>query len=159
MNGYGVSHFGTDPFGTTAGAAITLVSATATSTHTVVVLLSALPQIIQPIMPGDAQNIDIWTITRLDTMDTFTILRAQPSGLSVVLSVLEPLGPAQVVHRVQTTSLLNEFGDSISDPNFSLFRGVVDYNLSSAQRMISGLKIGPRDVANLSNVTNSWRGL
>mgnify|MGYP000876485744 FL=1 len=119
---YGSSAWGTTPFGSIVPLAIS--SARATSTHTVLVTLTALPLAESSITTGDAMNPNTWECYT-DTV-TFTILSVRKvSNTEYELRTLQAFGAMTVSHTVRSYGMRNPYGVFITSPYTATFRGVV----------------------------------
>lgn len=123
---WGLGLWGLGPFGSLSSA-ISVASALASSTNTVRVTLTNLPQEIDATANGDVLNTATWLVTRLDTGQVFTVLQVRPfdEPYTFELDLLEPLGNYRITHRVQSSTLLSSAGILISAPKSADFAGVV----------------------------------
>lgn len=125
--GYGISSYGTMPYGQGDNAALFIVSAIATSERSFIVELSKAPGASSTIGTGDALNPQTWTLIRQDTGEEFVILAITPTDQDRCFEffVLEKLGSAGVTHRISSSNLVDGNGQLITAPEFFDFKGVV----------------------------------
>lgn len=125
MSGYGLGEWGLlEPWGT--DPSLTMLSAVATTTHSVTVTLSQPVRSRSPISPGDAINPRTWTVTRVDTSESFVVigvLKVTPRRYTLFLRT--PLASWNRIYKVRATELKSEAGILISSPYEVEFRGVL----------------------------------
>lgn len=122
--GYGFSPYGLSPYGGTSGS-ISVASAWATSTHTVLVNLTAEPKHTYQFDTGDALNVATWAVDTIGGAPRTVIGVAMRNDTAVELTLLEPLGNHTVTHEVTATGLLSVDGIAATAPYAALFLGVV----------------------------------
>lgn len=123
MAGWGVSAWGTSPFGS---GSLSIVSAVAIDTRTVRVILSAPPLAVSPIGIGDALNPETWQIVRNDTGFSFTLLEVEAFDPPYAFDIftLEDIGSFFVQHTVSSTTLREPSDSLIVTPTSANFQGV-----------------------------------
>lgn len=148
--GYGTTGYGTGPYGSASAAQpISIVSAFATSTHTVRLTLSSPALRDNGFSIGSALNPNTWQILRLDTNQFFSLLEVvEISPTEFEARTLEPFGPGSVEHEISSLSLLSEFGIPITNPNSAVFFGITAASVSSYDRLAATRRVTVRDVAN-----------
>ena len=147
--GYGVTGYGTGPYAAAAAGPITVVSARVTSTHTVIVTVSAPALRDNGFTFGSALNPNTWQLLRLDTNQFFSILEVvEISSTEFELRTLEPFAGSSVVHEVSSTTLRSEAGALVSEPNEATFFGVIASSVSTPEQLAVQRKVSFRDVAN-----------
>jgi hypothetical protein len=130
MAGWGTGSWGTSPWGTGAGAstALSVSYAFASAQNRVTVALTAEPAHVNAAAPGDALNPATWTLTRLDTAASFTILSVAEVATTTngyELTTLEPLGDLSVTHRVTAVALVDVAGNAAVPPLSADFNGIL----------------------------------
>lgn len=122
--GWGLGPWGLGLFGGLPGP-LSVVSALATTTRTVRVVLTTTPLSASTTASGDALNPDTWSVTRLDTGFAFTVASIdQVDAVTFDISLVEALGPASVTHQAGSTVLEKPTGALIQSPYFALFSGL-----------------------------------
>jgi hypothetical protein len=103
-----------------------LVASYATSTHGIRVSLTAAPRAADQYEPGDALNPATWSVTRLDTNASVTVIGAVLHDATTVdLITLDALGNHFVEHEVAAIGLIAASGDPLTGPNTATLDGVV----------------------------------
>jgi hypothetical protein len=121
---WGLGEWGLDEWGGLPGP-LNIVSALALSTRVVRVTLSTTPKAFSTTASGDALNPSVWTITRPDTGQVFTIASIdQVTAVDFDITVVEPFGSISVSHEVSSTMLEKPTGELISTPYSALFNGI-----------------------------------
>lgn len=121
---YGLGEWGLDFWGT--DPTLTMLSAVATTTHSVTVTLSQPVKARSPIAPGDALNPRTWTVTRVDTSFAYTVIGVlKVTARRFMLFLRTALASYNRVHKVRSTGLISATGVLISSPYEVEFRGVL----------------------------------
>lgn len=121
---WGLGEWGLDIWGATAE--LTLESAVAATTHSVLVTLSAPPLADSPIGPGDALNPGTWAVARDDASYTWTVTGVERiTDRRFLLYLRTALQSANRVHTVGSTTLLSSARLLIVAPYTINFRGVL----------------------------------
>lgn len=138
---FGISPWGLGAWGS--AGPLYVVSAIATTTHTVRVTLSVRPRAVAPTAPGDAYNPETWYVTSDDLTITRTVLTVSRISNKVFdLYLLQDLGNVRSTWRVGSDVLLSASDTLITPPSYVTFRGV---EISDAARRPV---LVPRDLAN-----------
>jgi len=159
--GYGKDPYGVSAMGASAiSSGVHLTAAVAVSTREIAVTSSDLLQSISKYLAGDALNPATWSVQRFDTNDFFTIVSVlRTNTYEHTLTVLEPLGPFAVEHRVSSTTALDGAGNLIRNPRQADFFGVTEYAKSSNAAVLAARKVSTRDYANVQLPTpETWGG-
>ena len=125
---FGISPWGTGPYGGLSGtaAALTVVAAWAISTHSVRVELSTEPIHVSEFTTGDALNPLSWSVVDTTTGRPLTVVVASiHDQTSVDLVTIEPLGDHLEEHLVTAVGLVSTDGNPLSSPANATFLGVV----------------------------------
>lgn len=148
--GWGLDDRGLLPYGdAAAGIGIGLTKALAVTTRTVLIGVSALAQDNSAYLPGDALNPSTWYVQRLDTGVFLNVVSVEQSGTyRYALTVLEEFGPADVQHRVSSTTLKDMAGHAIISPRSADFAGLLSSTEVSNEARLAAQKHAVRDYAN-----------
>jgi hypothetical protein len=148
--GWGLDPYGTGVFGSAvAGEGVALAHALAISTHEVEVTLTAEPLHSSAATPGDALNPATWAVQRLDTTAFLHVISVAPtSPRSYVATVLEPLGPAAILHRISSSTLLDASGGLLRTPRHQDFYGTTEAAIATASARAITRKTDARDLFN-----------
>lgn len=123
FSGYGISPYGTGIYGLPAS--MSLQFAIASSIRRVEVHLSSPPQAKGKTVSGDALNPNSWSVRRLDTMQSFFILKVERLSSTIFeLYLMKTLGEYPVEHEVTAELLFSVGGSSVSTPVSAQFYGV-----------------------------------
>lgn len=121
---FGLGEWGLDIWG--AAAELTLESAVAATTHSVLVTLSAPPLAESPIGTGDALNPGTWEVARDDRSYIWTVTASERiTDRRFLLYLRTALQSANRVHTVGSTTLLSTARLLITAPYTIDFRGVL----------------------------------
>ncbi len=127
MPGWGTGTWGTSPWGTGTGTgtALSVSYAFASAQNRATVVLTAEPAHVSALAVGDALNPATWTLVRLDTGFSYTILSvAYVNTTTYELTTLEPLGGLPVTHRVTAVGLVDTVGNAAVPPLTADFNGI-----------------------------------
>lgn len=148
--GWGFDDLGILPYGdAAAGIGVSLRSALALATRKVEVTVSALAQDNSPYLPGDALNPATWTLQRLDSGVFLNVVSVEQTGTySYALTTMEEFGPADVMHRVASTTLKDGSGEAIVAPRSADFPGLLSSTQVSPDSRLAAQRVAVRDFAN-----------
>lgn len=119
IGAWGLDYFGVDP-------SLYLQTATAVTTHSVLVTASTTVRAVSPLAPGDALNPRSWAVTRVTGGLTYTVVGVlQVTDRRFQLFLRTPLSSVNYLHRVTATELRSSTGLLISAPYYAEFRGVL----------------------------------
>lgn len=119
IGAWGLDYFGVDP-------SLYLQTATAVTTHSVLVTTSTTVRAVSPLAPGDALNPRSWAVTRVTGGLTYTVVGVlQVTDRRFQLFLRTPLSSVNYLHRVTATELRSSTGLLISAPYYAEFRGVL----------------------------------
>lgn len=123
-SGWGISPWGLGGWGGF-GAPFRVLGAEAVATRTVRVALSLPPKRVSAIAAGDALNAATWSITRLDTGASYTVLGAEAeSDHEILVLLLQPLAGYRINHRVSCLPLISDTGAPVALPGTADFQGL-----------------------------------
>lgn len=122
--GYGTSSYGLDPYGSVLGS-LSVASAWALSTHTIQVNLTSEPRHESQFAEGDALNVATWTVEAVGGAPRTVLGAEMIDDVSVMLTILEPLGNHLVEHEVTAVGLVGVDDLPMTAPTSALFLGVV----------------------------------
>lgn len=166
---WGTSPWGLGPWG--GSVALSVVSAVATSTHTVLVTLTAPPMAVSPINTGDALNPETWSQTAADGT-VFTVLAVrQVTTTSFEIRTLEQQPGYLTSCTVSCPTLLTPSGAPLVPPTSSAFpgvaaavqpftdAGVTDFDLANPQLPRTGVPGTLRTTSSGDYATEAGRAL
>lgn len=126
---WGLSAWGTTPWGLSSSPLLYFVGAHARAETIVRVTLSRAALRTSSIASGDALNPRTWTVVQDDTLAVFTVLSVREvatadPGTVFELLLLQPLAPSGTSHTVKSYTLKDPNGWLIDPPQFFSFDGL-----------------------------------
>lgn len=147
--GWGFDPFGQASYGASALGTVSIRSALALSTREVEVEVSGLVRDNSPYLEGDALNPNTWMVQRLDTNAFLHVVSVtQSATYKYVLLTLEEFAPANINHRVSSTTLLDAAGASIVSPRSADFAGMLAATQLTEQTKLAARRLASQDIAN-----------
>lgn len=148
LPGWGVSPWGTGPFGMPAD--LVIEYAFAISTHEVVVVLNKPPKDVFYLLDGDVRNPNSWRVSTPTPLQYLQVAECRPynAPLQWTVRTIQALPNSTGIARVEGTSLLDANGALIGLPNYADFAGVTEKATSTPTELAVTRGSASRDLAN-----------
>lgn len=150
--GWGIGAWGGSPWGTGLSAGVLSIGALyPVGSHVLRVEFTSAPE-ARPGFPGSALDPDLWTVTRLDTLERLYVLSVGVYDAPLVFDLLlqKPLGSNNALHRIQTTGIRDPSGSYIA-PITADVGGTLDHDLATVQRRIVRRRQALTDLRSVSS--------